>query len=107
MNHYYIYIYYRVSGNEIEAEQAVRAMQARLACRSGIPGQLLKKRDDPGLWMEIYEGVSDPDCFEHLLNQAADEFDVDMFIETPRKLECFSGDIRLAAVCSRPSPAGS
>lgn len=106
MNHYYIY--YRVSGkNELEAEQAVRTMQARLACRSGIPGQLLKKRDDPFLWMEVYEGVSDPDRFERLLDQAADEFDVEMFMETPRKLECFTGEMHEAAVCARPSPADS
>lgn len=106
MNYYYIY--YRVSEKkEVEAEQAVRTMQARLACRSGVSGQLLKKRDDPGLWMEIYEQVANPDRFECLLNQAADEFDVEMFLETPRKLECFSGEIHEAAVCARPSPADS
>ena len=105
MNHYYIY--YRVSvNNELEAEQAVRSMQARLACRSGVSGRLLKKRDDPELWMEVYEQVADPDRFERMLHQAIDEFDVEMFMETPRKLECFIGQIHETAVCTRPSTAG-
>mgnify|MGYP001764800031 CR=1 FL=1 len=104
MNHYYIY--YQVSEKkEFDAEQAVRTMQARLACRSGVSGRLLKKRDDPGLWMEIYERVADPDRFERLLNQVVDEFDVEMFLETPRKLERFSGETLEAAVCIRPSTA--
>lgn len=104
MNYYYIY--YRVSEkNEFDAEQAVRTMQARLACRSCVSGRLLKKRDDPGLWMEIYEQVTDTDRFERLLNQAVDEFDVEIFLETPRKLECFRGETLEAAVCIRPSTA--
>ncbi len=106
MNHYYIY--YRVIAHlEHEAEQVVRSMQARLACRSGIAGKLLKKRNDPGLWMEVYEQIEDPGRFERLLNQVADEFDVEMFTETPRKLECFSGEIHEAAICTRSSPAGN
>lgn len=92
MNHYYIY--YRISEKDaVEAELLVRAMQARLACRSGIVGRLLKKRDEPGLWMEVYEDVSEPERFEHLLNQAVDEFDLGMFIDGPRKMECFTGGI--------------
>lgn len=91
MNHYYIY--YRVSEkNAAEAELLVRAMQARLACRSGVAGRLLKKRDEPGLWMEVYEGVSEPRGFERLLDQAVDEFDLAMFVEGARKMECFIGD---------------
>lgn len=103
MNHYYIY--YRVSeNNELEAEQAVRSMQARLACRSGITGQLLRKRDDPLLWMEVYAQVADTERFERLLHQAVDEFDLDMFLETTRKLECFAGEISSGMACSAASP---
>jgi hypothetical protein len=99
LNHYYIY--YRVSeNNEADAEQAVRSMQVRLACRSGVPGQLLKKRDDPFLWMEIYEQVQDPVRFERLLQQGVDEFDLDMFLETPRKVECFTGEIQRNSACA-------
>lgn len=90
MNHYYIY--YRISEKDAaEAELLVRAMQARLACRSGVAGRLLKKRDEPGLWMEVYENVAKPQDFERQLDRAVDEFDLGMFIDGARKLECFTG----------------
>lgn len=104
MNHYYIY--YRVNEqNAAETEQLVRSMQARLACRSGISGRLLKKRDEPALWMEVYEKVANPERFEHLLNQAVDELDLDMFMDSPRKLECFTGSLPEDAACTHPSPS--
>lgn len=91
LHHYYIY--YRVSEYDAaEAETLVRSMLARLACRSGVAGRLLKKRNEPGLWMEVYEEVNEPERFERLLDQAVDEFDVGMFIDGPRKTECFTGE---------------
>lgn len=98
------YIYYRVDAkNADEAETLVRSMQARLACRSGIRGKLLKKRDEPGLWMEIYEDVEEPERFERLLDQAVDEFDLAMFLEGPRHAECFLADSAPMATCGRDS----
>lgn len=102
MNHYYIY--YRVSANNAdEAETLVRSMQARLACRSGIGGKLLKQRGEPGLWMEVYENVGQPERFERLLEQAVDEFDLAMFLDGPRHAECFLGDGAPAAACAQDS----
>ncbi len=102
MHHYYIY--YRINEKDAgEAETLVRSMQARLACRSGVSGHLLKKRDEPGLWMEVYEEVSDPQGFERLLNQAVDEFDLDIFIEGARKMECFIGEAAQPPVCTQDS----
>ena len=98
MNHYYIY--YRVSEKDaLEAETLVRSMMARLGCRSGITGRLLKKRDEPGLWMEIYENVNDPQRFERLLDQAVDEFDIGMLIDGMRHVECFTGGESIPARC--------
>jgi hypothetical protein len=103
LNHYYIY--YRVSDrNADEAETLARSMQARLACRSGVAGKLLKKRDEPGLWMEVYENVAEPERFERLLEQAVDEFDLALFVEDRRHLECFTGDEAPAPSC-RPDSA--
>ncbi len=92
MNHYYVY--YRVADNDYETETQVRAMQARLACRSGIAGRLLKRRDDPHMWMEIYDNVADSKHFELHLARAVSEFDVDMFLarDACRSVECFTGD---------------
>lgn len=93
MNHYYIY--YRVADDDTETETQVRAMQARLACRSGVSGHLLKRRDDPHTWMEIYENVADSIGFEQQLARAVSEFDVEMFLggEGRRVVECFVGNV--------------
>ncbi len=97
MNHYYIY--YRVKDDDAETETQIRAMQTRLACRSGISGHLLKRRDDPSTWMEIYENVADSIHFEHQLARAVSEFDVDLFLagDGRRVIECFVGDVAPAS----------
>lgn len=88
--HYYIY--YKVRSDDLETEHQIRSMQARLACRSGHDGKLLKRRDDPLTWMEIYEQVKDSTAFEQHLARVVAEFDVAMFINGNRVTECFMGD---------------
>jgi hypothetical protein len=93
------FVWYRVTQGDRDTEIALRSMMARLACRSGVAGRLLKKRDESGLWMEIYADVVDPARFEALLRQAVDEYDVEMFIEGKRVTECFLADDFIPAVC--------
>lgn len=99
---FHYYVWYRVGADEAGAELAVRTLLARLACRTGIPGRLLKKRDESRLWMEVYEGVSDAATFERRLAQALDEFDVEMFLDGPRRTECFIADMPVTAACAAP-----
>ena len=94
------YIWYRVRADERETETVIRHMMARMACRSGVTGRLLKKRGEPQLWMEVYEGVGDPDGFERLLARAVDEFDVEMFCADSRHTECFADTEAVAASCA-------
>jgi len=94
------FVWYRVQHDDRDSETAIRSMMSRLACRSGVSGRLLKKRDEAGLWMEIYLDVTDDAAFERLLQQAVDEYDVEMFIEGKRCTECFLGDTVIAAVCA-------
>jgi len=94
------YVWYRVEKDDVETETAVRGMMARLACRTGIAGQLLKKRDEPRLWMEVYADVSDPGAFERLMAQKVDEFDLGMFIDGARRVEVFQQDGSAAPSCS-------
>lgn len=94
------YVWYRAGLDEAAAELAVRTMMARLGCRSGVSGRLLKKRDEPRLWMEVYEGVADVEAFEQTLAQALDEFDVEIFLDGPRRTECFIADIPIPAACA-------
>lgn len=95
--HYYIY--YRVLTDDPETEQQIRGMQARLSCRSGHYGKLLKRHNDPLTWMEIYEGISNSADFEQQLTRALAEFDIAMFINGNRVTECFSGELLTAAHC--------
>jgi len=97
------YVWYRVEQDDRDTETAVRGMMARLACRSGVSGQLLKKRDDPRLWMEVYTDVADPAGFERLMAQKVDEFDLGMFIDGSRRLEAFLPDWSASPSCSTPS----
>jgi len=94
------FVWYRVNRDDLDSDVAIRSMMARLACRSGVAGRLLKKRDEPGLWMEIYLDVADPVRFEHLLRQAVDEFDVEMFIDGARRTECFVAGEPVVAACA-------
>ncbi len=60
-------VWYRVTDDGPDTERIVRGLMARLACRTGIAGQLMRKRDEPRLWMELYAGVvapapSNPPC---------------------------------------------
>ena len=94
------FIYYRVAARDWqEAEVLVRSMQARLACRTGIRGQLLKKQGEPGLWMEVYDAIRQPAAFERQLGQLEVELDIAMFIDGPRHREVFDADPCLATAC--------
>jgi hypothetical protein len=93
------FVWYRVNQADSDTETAIRGMIARLSCRSGVSGRLMKKRDEPRLWMETYTDVADPVRFEHLLRQAVDEYDVEMFIDGNRCTECFLADSAIDSVC--------
>jgi hypothetical protein len=94
------FVWYRVSKADNDTETAIRSMMSRLSCRSGVSGRLLKKRDEPRLWMETYADVADTVRFEHLLRQAVDEYDVEMFIDGNRCTECFLAAGPVAASCA-------
>lgn len=49
----------------------------------GVRGRWMRRRDDPGTYMEVYEGVSDEAAFEALLEREGAKLGV------PRRLERF------------------
>ena len=54
--HYYVY--YRVDPAHSElAAAVVRSFQDQIFCRTGVRGRRLHRRDEPLLWMEVYEPV--------------------------------------------------
>jgi hypothetical protein len=84
------YIYYRVA-QAAQAQTLVHHIQAILKEKTGIDGRLLRKRDDPSTWMEIYEGVGNIDAFEQCLAAAvqATNFAAVLVTGGVRHTECF------------------
>lgn len=84
------YIYYRVAAADGERLQStVAAMQTDLHAATGIAGRLLRRRDDPQTWMEVYEGVPDSTQFESALSEAAARHKLEALLESPRVIERF------------------
>ena len=96
----HFYVWYRVqAGKETEAETAVRSLQARLACRIGAAGRLLKKRDAPETWMEIYENVAEPQGFKRQMQELVERYDLEIFLDGGRHIECFLGEADAIRSC--------
>ena len=84
------YIYYRVA-QAGDAALAVGKLQSAIRDRSGVAGRVLKKRGEPAMWMEIYEGVSDGAQFEALLAGLVESLNFNSVLAagSTRKTECF------------------
>ncbi len=87
------YIYYRVDGAKADAcAAAVQKLLAAVQKRTGIEGRMLKKRNEPLLWMEIYEPVADEATFEWELAEAVAASGITALLQTgsTRHIECFA-----------------
>lgn len=93
MMHWSYYIYYRVDAAQADAcAAAVRQLLAAVDERTGIRGRLLKKRNEPLLWMEIYEPVADEANFEWELAEAVTASGITALLQSgsARHTECFA-----------------
>jgi len=62
------YVYYRVAAAHAgDARPAIASMLASLERRTGVAGRLLRREDEPLLWMEVYENVRDTAEFDAAL----------------------------------------
>ncbi len=87
------YIYYRVDAAQAEAcAGAVQKLLATMQDRAGVRGRVLKKRNEPLLWMEIYEPVSDEAKFEWELAEAVAASGINALLQagSARHTECFA-----------------
>ncbi|MDP1673723.1 MAG: DUF4936 family protein [Burkholderiales bacterium] len=87
------YIYYRVEALHTAAcGEAVRKLMDAMHARTGIRGRLLKKRNEPLLWMEIYEGVVDEAKFEWELAESVAAAGIPPLLQqgSSRHIECFA-----------------
>jgi hypothetical protein len=87
------YIYYRVDAAQAGAcAQTVQKLLAAVHARTGIRGRMLKKRNEPLLWMEIYEPVADEAKFEWELAEAVAASGISALLQedSARHTECFA-----------------
>ncbi len=67
------YVYYRIAFERAdEARRVVAAIQDDVLRQAGVAGRLLRRKDDPETWMEIYEGVAQDKAFEDSLASAVE-----------------------------------
>jgi Domain of unknown function (DUF4936) len=87
---FFYYVYYRVTQPQ-QAAIALHSMQSQLLAGSGVRGRVLSKRNEPSMWMEIYEGVNDAAAFEAELDRLVAAMKLETFLEpgSRRHTECF------------------
>ena len=86
------YIYYRVDPAKTAAgEHRIGELLEAMHKSTGVAGRMMKKRGEPNLWMEVYEGVADEAKFEWELAEAVDHLRIQEVLlpGTPRHIECF------------------
>jgi len=89
---HHFYVYYRVRSDGAEAARAcVARLQSELERKTGIRGRTLARCDEPELWMEVYENVSDRTAFESALSDASRALGLAAYLaaESARTVECF------------------
>jgi Domain of unknown function (DUF4936) len=89
---HHFYVYYRVRPDAADAARAcVARLQSEVERKTGIRGRRIARCDEPELWMEVYENVSDRAGFEAVLDDTAGAVGLDAHLvpESARKVECF------------------
>ena len=70
-------------GRVAELRALVERLFSEIEKTCGVRGRWMRRRDDPGTYMEVYEGVSDEAAFEALLEREGAKLGV------PRRVERF------------------
>lgn len=87
-----LFVYYRLRADSADAAaQRVAALFEALAA-AGLPrGRLLRRCDDPLLWMEVYEAVTDPPLLAQRLEAIAEALAFAQVLAAggSRTVECF------------------
>jgi hypothetical protein len=66
-----VYVYYRVADPASAAtRECAEALVGEVRAATGVAGRLLRRSDDPGTWMEVYEDVASAAELESALERA-------------------------------------
>jgi hypothetical protein len=87
----HVYVYYRIDPAQATlAATRIDALLVAMAPHCQQPPRRLGRCDDPGTWVEIYEGIADFETFSTALNGTVGTLNCNEFIQGMRKLECFT-----------------
>lgn len=76
------YIYYRVAPARVPALRAqIERVFAAVERETGVRGRWMRRRDQPGTYMEVYEDVADAQEFEALLAREAAALGLERHVE--------------------------
>lgn len=76
------YVYYRVDAARLPAlRRDIERLFKVLEGATGVRGRWLRRRDEPGTYMEVYENVSDDHAFEALLEREAAALGLERHVE--------------------------
>ncbi|MDH4172791.1 MAG: DUF4936 family protein [Betaproteobacteria bacterium] len=66
------YVYYRVDAGRLPAlREDIERLFGAIESATGVRGRWMRRRDEPGTFMEVYEDVRDGQAFEALLEREA------------------------------------
>jgi hypothetical protein len=64
------YVYYKVTPDQADGVRlAAQSLFKKVEEVCGVRGRLMRRRDDPATYMEVYEAVADEPAFEALLER--------------------------------------
>jgi hypothetical protein len=76
------YVYYRVDADRLPVlRREVERLFEVLEGATGVRGRWLRRRDEPGTYMEVYENVGDEGAFEALLEREAAGLGLERHVE--------------------------
>jgi hypothetical protein len=76
------FVYYRVDADRVPAlRRDIEQLFETIERASGVRGRWMRRRDEPGTYMEVYENVRDDQAFEFLLEHAAAQLGLQRHVE--------------------------
>lgn len=76
------FVYYRVEASRLPGlREDVERLFGAVERATGVRGRWMRRRDEPGTYMEVYEGVRDDSGFEALLEREAAGLGLERHVE--------------------------
>ena len=76
------YVYYRIAPDRAAGlRKDVERLFDFIEASTGVRGRWMRRRDDPGTYMEIYEDIADGAAFEALLERETARLGLERHVE--------------------------